>query len=100
MQTKYKKMLPICYEWEPSNCSITNSHPGLWGEKNEGRKEKMLETRPFLLCVRLAAGWTDTDLLGRGSGHCPGSGAGRYQGGEHCQDLQQGEVKMPGNIQE
>lgn len=40
LQTKYKEMVPICYEWEPSNCSITNHRPGLWGEKKEGREGK------------------------------------------------------------
>lgn len=74
------------------------------GKKKERRKEEGgtgWRHVPSLLFVCLAAGGRDTDLPGRvGVGTAPGSGAGRYQGGEHCKVLQQGEMqnarKYPG----
>lgn len=74
------------------------------GKKKERRKEEGgtgWKHVPSLLFVCLAAGGRDTDPPGRvGVGTAPGSGAGRYQGGEHCKVLQQGEMqnarKYPG----
>lgn len=97
--------MPICHEWEPSNCSITNYiAQDCGGKKKERRKEEGgtgWKHVPSLLFVCLAAGGRDTDPPGRvGVGTAPGSGAGRYQGGEHCKVLQQGEMqnarKYPG----